>query len=416
MITWMKIAIRNIVKNRRRSLFTILAIAVGYAAVNVFGGFTEYIFKSLQDSFIYAQGNGHLTIFKKGFLTQGKLDPFQFMLSEAETELIRELCRKDPRVMVVTPQLMITGLISNGSVSTIFVGVGRVPSDLTFVRSRATGMIGRLKLYEGRNLVDEVPHGVGLSAGLAKKLDLDQGSEAIAMSPTIHGQINALDMQVFQVFHSPYEELDDKLLMAPLDFAQSLYDTTSADRITVLLTEDRSTLPMKEHFERIFVDAGVDVELMTWKDLSIFYVKVKDMFDIIFLFIFVIVFVIVVMSVVNTVSMAIMERTQEIGTLRALGLKRRGIVKLFAIESSVLGLIGSLVGIVFTFVGWGLVKVIEPSWIPPNIPYRVPLEVHLVPGYMAVSFVFLILLSVLSAILPARKAALKGIVDALGHV
>ncbi|NSW87684.1 MAG: ABC transporter permease [Syntrophobacteraceae bacterium] len=416
MITWMKIAIRNIVKNRRRSLFTILAIAVGYAAVNVFGGFTEYIFKSLQDSFIYAQGNGHLTIFKKGFLAQGKLDPFQFMLSEAETELIRELCRKDPRVMVVTPQLMITGLISNGSVSTIFVGVGRVPSDLTFVRSRATGMIGRLKLYEGRNLVDEVPHGVGLSAGLAKKLDLHQGSEAIAMSPTIHGQINALDMQVFQVFHSPYEELDDKLLMAPLDFAQSLYDTTSADRITVLLTEDRSTLPVKEHFERIFADAGLDVELMTWKDLSIFYVKVKDMFDIIFLFIFVIVFVIVVMSVVNTVSMAIMERTQEIGTLRALGLKRRGIVKLFAIESSVLGLIGSLVGIVFTFVGWGLVKVIEPSWIPPNIPYRVPLEVHLVPGYMAVSFVFLILLSVLSAILPARKAALKGIVDALGHV
>ena len=83
MLTWIKIAFRNLGKNRRRSFFTVLAIGLGFAAVNVFGGFTAYLFTSLEDGYIYAQGNGHLTVFKKGFLTHGKLDPVRYLLSEA---------------------------------------------------------------------------------------------------------------------------------------------------------------------------------------------------------------------------------------------------------------------------------------------------------------------------------------------
>src|SRR5215831_18968436 len=81
MFTWFKIACRNLGKNRRRSLFTIMAIGLGFAAVNVFGGFTSYIFASLRDSYIYAQANAHLTIFKTGFLAAGKLDPLGYLLS-----------------------------------------------------------------------------------------------------------------------------------------------------------------------------------------------------------------------------------------------------------------------------------------------------------------------------------------------
>ena len=81
MLVWLRIAARNLFINARRSLFTILAIGLGYAAVNVFGGFTEYMFTGLEDSHIYAQGNGHLTIFKKGFLDHGKLNPVAYLLS-----------------------------------------------------------------------------------------------------------------------------------------------------------------------------------------------------------------------------------------------------------------------------------------------------------------------------------------------
>ncbi len=415
MLTWVKIAVRNLLKNRRRSLFTLLAIAIGFAAVNVFGGFTEYIFQSLEESSIYAQGNGHLTVFKRGFLTDGKLDPLKFLLTREESEQIMDVCRRQPGVLLLTGQLHITGLISNGRASTIFLGIGRIPSDFYFIQKRASGMIGRLKLFDGRGLQNDVPHGVGLSVGLATKLKLEIGSDAIAMSPTVDGQINALDMQVFNTFHSPLEELDDKLIQVPLQFAQSLYDTSSVDRITILLASSNYTAELKDILEKSLHKSGHEVEMLAWQNQSPFYTKVKDMFDVIFVFLFIIVFVIVVMSVINTIGMSIMERTREIGTLRALGLKRRGVIKLFTIESTILGVLGSSVGMLLTLISWALVKLCEPSWIPPNIPRRVPLEVFLVPRYMLISFVFLMALSVASALLPTRKAAHTVIVDALGH-
>jgi putative ABC transport system permease protein len=140
------------------------------------------------------------------------------------------------------------------------------------------------------------------------------------------------------------------------------------------------------------------------------------MFDIIFVFIFVIVFVIVVTSIINTLSMSVIERTQEIGTLRALGLKRKGIIGLFAMESAMLGLAGSFTGILITTLDWTLIKLLEPQWMPPNYVIRIPLEVYIVPVYMALTLIFLVLLSSAVSVIPARKAAHKSIVDALGHV
>ena len=250
MLTWIKIAVRNLLKNRRRSLFTLLAIAFGFAAVNVFGGFTEYIFQSLEDSSIYAQGNGHLTVFKKGFLTYGKLDPLKFLLNRDEIERIQGICKIESANSsrhAATPYHWPDQQWP--SVNHLF-GVGRIPSDLYFIQKRATGMIGRLKFFDGASLQDDIHYGVSISVGLAKKLKLEHGSDAIAMSPTVEGQINALDMKIFNTFYSALEELDDKLIQVPLEFAQSLYDTSSADRITILLNSDKYTTIVKKNLER----------------------------------------------------------------------------------------------------------------------------------------------------------------------
>jgi putative ABC transport system permease protein len=140
------------------------------------------------------------------------------------------------------------------------------------------------------------------------------------------------------------------------------------------------------------------------------------MFDIIFLLVFVIVLTIAVTSVVNTLSMTVMERTREIGTLRALGMKRPGVVALFAMESAMLGIAGSLAGMVITLLAWVAVKLLDPQWMPPNFVTYIPLEVYIVPAYMGITLCFLVILSVFASIIPARRAAHGGIVDALGHV
>jgi putative ABC transport system permease protein len=206
-------------------------------------------------------------------------------------------------------------------------------------------------------------------------------------------------------------------MKVPLKFAQSLLDTNSVDRLAVLLDDGGKSDTMKPALTREFAQRKLEVEIRTWKELDPMYEKARDMFDIIFLFIFLIVFVIVVMSVINTMSMAVMERTREIGTLRALGVKRKGIVSLFAIESAMLGIVGCILGVGSTLASWLIINVaVKPTWVPPIVTTSVPLEIYLVPEYMLYSTVFLVVLSIGAAISPATKATRQEIVVALGHV
>jgi putative ABC transport system permease protein len=202
----------------------------------------------------------------------------------------------------------------------------------------------------------------------------------------------------------------------PLRFAQELYDTSGADRLNLLLKNAELSYPMKEHLEQQLTARGFKVEIFTWDQLRPSYLKIRNMFNVIFTFVFIIVLTIVALSVINTISMAVLERTREIGTLRALGLKRSGVVRIFSLEGTLLATAGSLCGLVLTVLGLAAVTILQPSWTPPTIPKEVPLEIHLVPWLMAVSCLAMIGLATLAAIIPARRAARLRIIDALRHI
>jgi putative ABC transport system permease protein len=115
-------------------------------------------------------------------------------------------------------------------------------------------------------------------------------------------------------------------------------------------------------------------------------------------------------------EMAVIERTRGIGTLRALGLRRSGVTALFAIESFLLALLGTLGGLILTLSGSWIVDIIKPTWVPPAVTKRVPIMINLSWDQMFFSFIFLIILCLVASLLPARRAARQNVVDALGHV
>lgn len=390
-----------------------LAIGLGFAAVNLFAGFAEYMYDGSRDMAIFYQSIGHLMIFKEGFIEKGQLNPERYLISPKELDTVKRICREIPQVDLVAPQLMISGLVTNGKVSTIFVALGITPSssDVFLGRSRQS-----VEDFDGRKLEDNQMTGVAMARGLARLLDLKVGSDAIAFTNTVDGQMNALDMEVFQLFDAASDTLNDKIMRVPLKFAQTLYDTPGVDRVAILLDKHSDTIPVKEELQRQFSAQLPGFELKTWTEMSQWYRKVKSMFDVIFVFLFIIVFVIVITSVINTMSMAVIERTREIGTLRALGLKRRGVTTLFAIESLMLGFLGSLGGLILTLLSSGAVDIIKPTWVPPAITKRVPIMIFLSWEDMFFSFVFLMCLCLLASLLPARRAARQNVVDALGHV
>lgn len=412
MTKWIKIALRNILKNRRRSLVTLLAIALGFAAVSLFHGYTHEVKEGLRDSAIRGESLGHLTIYKKGWLQEGKTEPDQYMFSPKEIQRIIDLTNEQDEIILTTPQIHVSGLVSNGRTSAIFLAKGIIATDDKVIK----GDIAELRPVRGNTLTENNHYGVEMAEDLAKHLDLKPGSYAVVMATTLDGQMNALDIQVAGVYDTGTAATNDKFMRFLLPFAQSLYDTEKADQIVVLLDDWKKTQQVRTRLLSRLSEIGLKCEIKAWDELSNFYRQVKNVLDMIFLFIYIIVLIIAVMSVVNTMGTVILERTREIGTLRALGMKRRSVSFLFATEGAMLGLVGSILGMILNVAAWAIILAIQPTYIPPGVSTPIPLIVNLVPQFMFSIMVFLVLLSLLAAILPARRAAKLNVVDALGHV
>jgi putative ABC transport system permease protein len=184
----------------------------------------------------------------------------------------------------------------------------------------------------------------------------------------------------------------------------------------ILLDDVQQTEAMRDRLLKKLTAAGFNVEILTWQELSDFYNQVHGMFDMMFGFIFSIVLTVVVMSVANSMSVTVVERTREIGTLRAIGLKRSGVVRLFTTESMLLTLIGCVAGLALTLlVRWG-VNNANITYIPPNSVSPMPLLVDLDVGRIILTFFLMGVVGTVAAYMPARRAAKKDIIDALGHV
>ncbi len=417
MMSWIKLAFRNLARNKRRSIVTILAATLGFAAVNLFGGFTTYMFVNLRDAFIYAGGNGHLQIYRTGYRQHGTTDPANYLLSAEIYQKLRKLAEEDDRIIMAAGKLDLSGQIDTGDASGIFIGRAVTPSEHEkFFKHSKTLKRGFSFLAKGEKIEDDNPYAVGIAFGVEETLNLELGQEVVLMSRTVDGQINVVDAAVKHVFGNASATLADKLIFLPLKLAQELYQTEGVGTVGILLEHQRDLPAVREEITALLADSSQELQIVPWDEESEMYKLTRRMFDMIFRIVFIILIVIVTMSVMNTMGMAILERTTEIGTLRALGLKRKGVIWLFGIEGALLGLLGSLTGLILTVGIWLLVKLRQPMWTPPTIAREVPLEIYLDGAYLLVTTLFLVTLTLAAAIIPARKAANSGIVEALGHV
>ena len=164
-----KLALRGLMRNRRRSLVTLLAIAFGFSAIALFAGYTHNVYDGLARQSIHGEMLGHLTLSKRGMRKEGRLDPERYMLGVQELENIGKLLKDEPHVVLVAPRLALSGLISNGRASTIFIAEGIDPNDMVRLRQgglteqeKASGLYANMKI----RLDPAHPEVVSLSEGL----------------------------------------------------------------------------------------------------------------------------------------------------------------------------------------------------------------------------------------------------------
>jgi putative ABC transport system permease protein len=400
-----RIAWQNVLRNRRRSLVTILIAAVGTAAVLVAGGFALYTYEALRDA--AARDSGHLVLAHKDYFNRDEDTPLQYGLAN-HAVLIAAL-EKDSRIRRVLPRLAFSGLISNGDKSMIYVGQG------VDVRGELAVRGVFLKLVEGAIFGGDEKGSprVLLGRDLAKSLAAKPGSSLTLLGTTTAGGLNAIDVEVAGIVSTGVPDVDKRLVYAALPTAQHLLATDKVSTLAVYLDDTELTASMLDEVRRGHPDNAVQ----PWWEQAFFYEAVRGLYNRIFGLLGLIIAALVFFSVGNTLAMAVVERTREIGTLRALGALPGEIVAQFVREGALIGVAGTLSGMLLaglTTIALMLLDVQMPP--PPGRSEGYPLMVNASPALYAIATLVIILLCAVAAWLVSRKAAQKPIVEALGHV
>ncbi|MCK6546381.1 ABC transporter permease [Myxococcota bacterium] len=407
-MSFTRLAIRNAFRHRRRSVITLAAIILGFTAVSIVGGIVSHIFLMLEGQAIHNERLGHLTITKRGYFQSAKLQPEKYFWDSKELARVVEALRADPGVALVTPRMRLFGMASNGVSSTIFLGEAVVAKDDHLVTGVVPGDAVRPALAEERRT------SVVVGEELAEMLELEKGASFTLVTQTRAGMANALDVVVEGVENTGNPATNDKLVLMPLALAQELYDVDGSDRLVVVLRDPAELEAARARLSALLAAQGHEVEVKSWQELSLFYEKVVKMFGAIFRVVTLVVAVVVLLTLINTMISAIGERTSEIGTLRAMGLRRRAITRLFATEGALIGALGCVAALPVVALVAAAINQARISFVPPVSSAPVHVAVDLAAGRLVFAFALFTVNALLAAYFASRRAAGMRIIEALG--
>ena len=399
---WLYFAWLNTLRNRRRSLVTVGIAALGTAAILLAGGFALSTYHALAQA--AARSTGHLVIGQPAQFTTDEDTPLQHGLDDVAALRARLLA--DRAVRQVLPRVEFSGLVSNGDKSTVMMAAGVDPDGEFSVKGPFLTMTAGDVLYSADRAE------VMLGDGLARSLKARPGSSLTLLASTTDGALNALDVRVKGVFSTGVPEIDKRLVYTDLATAQKLLNTTRVSTLGVFLDRMDSTGPARERMAALFPSLTVQ----TWLDQAFFYRSVRDLYNRIFGALGLIIGVIVVFVVANAMAMAIIERTREIGTLRALGTLPSQLLRTLALEGMLLGGAGALLGAALAG-AISLLLYVVPVQMPPP-PGRssgYPLTIEVDPLMFAATVLAMLLLAMAAAALVARRTVHTPVVDALAH-
>lgn len=483
----LSLAARNLMRNRRRSLATLLAMSIGSVAILLFGGFSSDIKYEMLSNIV--QTGGHLQIQHRDFYLYGSGNPTAYGIEDYE-KIIKDIS-SDPVlkdiVNVTTPMLQFGGIAGNysASVSRTVMGTGFVAKDINRMRTwneyglkytpsfsaldgtsedaavvgvgvaRVLQMCEVLGIQncpvpekEAKNETEgeavTLPDDVAQISSLESNLSAQESVQITQSVPTSQssgalpkaasrqlemlvvnsrGAPNVMAVEVIRAEDQGIKELDEVAVIMHLFKIQKLVYGSSAPKVTSIVIQLKHTDHLALAMQRLkpILERYSNTQplvMRDYKSLNPFFVQTMQMFDTIFGFVFVLIGAIVLFTVGNTMNTAIVERTVEIGTLRAIGLRQGGIRSLFMAEGALLGVSGSLAGVALTFVCAYTINTLSIPWTPPTRVNSVPLVILLSSETNMIIFtaIALIVIAILSAWLPAYRAANLKVVEALRHV
>jgi ABC-type lipoprotein release transport system permease subunit len=421
MLTW-KLAGRNLLRHKRRSLITAAAIVFSFALLVIFMGMGEGAHRQMIDMGV-RMGSGHVVVQAEGY--QG--DPTLDHVIRAPAPVLAAL-RDRNGGGEVAPRLFGSGLVRAGDKSVGAAIAGVDPG----AEARTNDLAGAEKRVAGDWLRARAEHPFAndlsdlyLGQTLARTLDVEVGDRvALTVQPKDDDDPRSAAFQVRGVFRTGNDELDGFFVQIPLPEAQALLGVGDAlSQVALVLPDQTRTAAVTAELRAALADAPVEV--LPWQEALPELHEFIVLDDASFYLFMGIVFVLVAMGIFNTVMTSVIERTREFGLLTALGTRPRRVAGVVLTEAALIGLLGVALGLALGLAGnhyfavhgldyslftggesmeaMGLdLAMVIYAWLPVDQLVR------------ATAAVFAVV--VLSALWPAVRAARLKSLEALHHV
>ena len=405
------IAYRDLGRNRRRSFFSLLAVAVGLALLIAINGLIAGVMADTVENNIRLR-TGHVQVRADSYEEQKLSLQWDDLLEDGEA--LAAQARALPQVASAAPVLWAVGILNTleDAANLQVYGVD-VASD--FYAPVRDGMV------EGEWLQADDRSGIVLGKRLAESLGLQTGRDVSLTVMDADGQPQEQIYTVRGLFRTGIVSYDESAVFLPFAKAQAVTNTGGrASAVTILLHNQDDAEAVASSLAGGLGATGV--RALTWRELNQVFLQTMETAMSFYLVLDFIVILVVAVVIANTLLMSVFERVREMGILAALGMKGRQIMQMFLLQAATLGAAGVVVGvligsaIVLYLASNGINMGEEVAGSVENMALSTVMYARLIPSNVAGLSLATLVITLLAALYPAWFAARLEPVEALHTV
>jgi len=394
-----KFALRNITRNRRRSIVAIFTVAMGVFGLLFLQGFFAGLLSMHADNSIHSR-NGHGQIMTKGYWGQTFEKPSDHWIENPDSILAR--LRADARVHDAYPRVQFFALLSNGKVNVAGRGQG-------IDGGREKTFFNKMNFVEGGPIGSQ-EDGLVLGIGLARALNAHVGDRITVLGQTIHGTVNAIDTTISGIFHVGFKEADDMLFQVQIKQAEILLDSPKVETIAIGLKKS-------EYWDAVARDIAAEfpatealsvyvIDQVWAENGRLFLTALLNLFKLTFLGV-------ILLAIYSSSSTTVMERKKELAMLRANGETVRDLIKLLTIEGAGIAILGATLGVLLALMVHGLSG--DGIMMPPTpgTNRALPVQLFFEPLYFSLTLGLGVATPIFATLLATLQISKMSIVQAL---
>jgi putative ABC transport system permease protein len=408
---FLKMAFKNLTRHKRRTFITALIIAfailIYVMTEGLMLGMTEMSF----DNIINLE-SGHLQVADQNYWDDRKELPLKNLIKPS-AELENKI-KQTAGFEAMTERLNFAVNLNNGIDELPVTGVG--------IDLEKDNQVFELEEYlvEGR-MPEQGSSEIIMGAKLAELMDFEAGDYAVMLIRTEEKTFNTIDGEIVGLFNTPHPSLNESNVFLDLSTAQDRLNIENKfSHYVVRLNDQDQAVAAAEKLSGVLAEP---LRAYSWKDAARSLVTMIEMQDIETQVILAVILTLAAVGIINTVILSALERMEELGMMKALGLHEREIVYTFMGEAAGIGIIGGIMGIIMGIIGLAIFNIngIDMAAMTGggDFDYGFPLSGTIYAGWEISSFIFVfiygIFVSVLASVFPALWAARKDPVKAIYH-